>query len=147
VIGFLIPPPATAEGTLRALAAFRRGLAEADNVEGKNLAIEYRFANFRPELIPELAADLVRLNMKGIFAAAPEAVTAVRNATGSIPIVALDLESDPALNEHARISRPTAYNGTAEVVRLLASSCPHLTTRRLPAQSHGACASSSQLRM
>jgi hypothetical protein len=81
VIGFLIPPPAAAEGTLRALAAFRRGLAEADNVEGKNLAIEYRFANFRPELIPELAADVVRLNMKGIFAAAPEAVTAVRNAT------------------------------------------------------------------
>jgi putative tryptophan/tyrosine transport system substrate-binding protein len=79
VIGFLIPPPAAGEGTLRALAAFRRGLAEAGYVDGKNLAIEYRFANFRPELIPELVGDLVRPNMKVIFSAAPEAVAAVRS--------------------------------------------------------------------
>jgi putative tryptophan/tyrosine transport system substrate-binding protein len=107
VIGFLIPPPAAAEGTQRALAAFRRGLAEAGYVEGKNLAIEYRFANFRPELIPELAGDLVRLNMKVIFAAAPEAVAAVRNATTSIPIAALDLESDPVAKGYVKsLARP-----------------------------------------
>jgi hypothetical protein len=39
------------------IAAFRRGLAEAGYVEGKNLAIEYRFTNFRPELLPEAAGD------------------------------------------------------------------------------------------
>jgi putative tryptophan/tyrosine transport system substrate-binding protein len=60
-------------------------LAEAGYVEGKNLAIEYRFANFRPELMPEFAGDLVRLNMKVIFAASPQVVAAVSNATTSIP--------------------------------------------------------------
>jgi putative tryptophan/tyrosine transport system substrate-binding protein len=107
VIGFLAPVPAAEEGTLRALAAFRRGLAETGYVEGKNLAIEYRFANFRPELIPELAGDLVRLNMKVIFSAAPEAVAAVKNATTSIPIVALDLESDPVAKGYIKsLARP-----------------------------------------
>jgi len=46
VIGVL--GPATAEAIPHLLAAFRRGLAEAGYVEGKNLAIEYRFANFGP---------------------------------------------------------------------------------------------------
>jgi hypothetical protein len=45
VIGFLDPAPA-AEAIAPAIAAFRRGLAEGGHVEGKNLAIEYRFANF-----------------------------------------------------------------------------------------------------
>jgi putative tryptophan/tyrosine transport system substrate-binding protein len=56
VIGVL--GPATAEAIPHLLAAFRRGLAEAGYVEGKNLAIEYRFTNFRPELMLEAARDL-----------------------------------------------------------------------------------------
>jgi putative tryptophan/tyrosine transport system substrate-binding protein len=107
VIGVLAPVPA--EKIPHVLAAFRRGLAEAGYVEGKNLAIEYRFANitFRPELMPEVAGDLVRLNVKVIFSAAPEAVAAVRNATTSIPIVALDLESDPVAKGYVQsLARP-----------------------------------------
>jgi putative ABC transport system substrate-binding protein len=89
------------------VAAFRRGLAEAGHVEGKNLAIEYRFANFKPELMSEFADDLVRLNMNVIFAATPEAVIAVRNATTGIPIVAVDLESDPVAKGYVKnIARP-----------------------------------------
>ena len=67
VVGFL--SPVTAEATPHLLAAFRQGLAEAGYVEGKNLAIEYRFANFKLELLPELAGDLVRRNVNVIFAA------------------------------------------------------------------------------
>jgi putative tryptophan/tyrosine transport system substrate-binding protein len=59
VIGFL-NPATSAEHIPDLLAAFRRGLAEAGYEEGKNLAIEYRFTNFRPELMPEAAGDLVR---------------------------------------------------------------------------------------
>jgi putative tryptophan/tyrosine transport system substrate-binding protein len=94
VIGFLNPAP-RAKATPHLVVAFRRGVGEARFVDGKNLAIEYRFTNFRPELLPEAAGDLVRLNGNAIFAIAPDAVVAARNATTSIPIVALVLEGDP----------------------------------------------------
>ena len=90
VIGFLSTLPSGANE-----AAFRRGLAEEGYVEGKNLAIEKRFTNFRPELMKEAAGDLVRLEVNVIFASHPEAVAAARNATSSIPTVAVDMESDP----------------------------------------------------
>jgi putative ABC transport system substrate-binding protein len=106
VIGVLDPVPA-AEAIPHLLAAFRRGLAEAGYVEGKNLAIEYRFTNFSPELMSGAAGDLARLNVNVIFAATPEAVAAARNATTSIPIVALDLESDPvAMGYVETLARP-----------------------------------------
>jgi putative tryptophan/tyrosine transport system substrate-binding protein len=77
------------------LVMFRQGLAEAGYVEGKNVVIEYRFANGKPELFSEAASDLVRRNVNVIFAGSPEAVDATRNATTSVPTVALDLERDP----------------------------------------------------
>ena len=102
VVGFLAP-----ERTLHLFAAFAQGLAEAGYVEGKNLAIEYRLTNFRPGLMPKFASDLVRLNMKLIFAVTPEAVAAVKEATTSIPIVALDLESDPVAKGYVKsLARP-----------------------------------------
>ena len=106
VIGFLNPVPG-AEAMPDLIAAFRRGLADAGYVEGKNLAIEYRFTNFRPELMTEAARDLVRLNMNVIFAPTPESVAAVRDATRSIPVVALDLESDPLAKGYIKsLARP-----------------------------------------
>ena len=105
VVGFL--NPATAEGIPHLIAAFRRGLAEAGYVEGKNLAIEYRFGNFRPELLLQGADDLARLNVNAIFAAAPEAGAAAKNATISIPIVALDLETNPIAKGYVKsLARP-----------------------------------------
>src|SRR6516162_2288727 len=92
------------------VAAFRQGLAEAGYVEGKNLAIEYRFANFKPELLPELASDLVRRNVNVIFAATPEASAEAENATTSILIVGIDLESDPIDGVYAKsIAPPGGY--------------------------------------
>ena len=85
----------TAESISDLLVAFRQAVAEAGYLGGKNLAIEYRFANFRPELLPELAGDLVRLNVKVIFAIGPPSLAAAGKATASVPIVAIDLESDP----------------------------------------------------
>jgi len=89
------------------LAAFRQGLAEAGYVEGKNLAIEYRYANFRPELLPDAAGDLVRLNVEVMWVAGPAAVAAARKATANIPVIALDLESDPVVKGYAKsLARP-----------------------------------------
>jgi putative tryptophan/tyrosine transport system substrate-binding protein len=88
VVGFLNPASA-AEAIPHLVAAFRRALAEAGYVEGKNFTIEYRFTNFRPELMPEAASDLVRLNVSVIFAQTPEGGAAVRNATTTIPSLRL----------------------------------------------------------
>jgi putative tryptophan/tyrosine transport system substrate-binding protein len=89
------------------LASIRPGLAEGGYVEGKNLAIESRYANFRPELLPEAARDLVRLNMNVIWAVGPAAVAAARNATTSTPVVAFDLESDPVAKGYVKsLARP-----------------------------------------
>jgi len=84
-----------AAGVPHLFAAFKQGLAEAGYVEGKNVAIESHDANFRRELLPQLASDLVRRDVNVIFASTPDAVVAIRSATTSIPIVAVDLESDP----------------------------------------------------
>jgi putative ABC transport system substrate-binding protein len=105
VIGFLQEGDVSAAPDL--LAGFRRALAEAGYVEGKNLAIEYRYYKDRPALLPEAAGDLVRLNVKVIFAAGPLAVAAARNATGNIPVVAIDLESDPVAMGYVKgLARP-----------------------------------------
>jgi putative tryptophan/tyrosine transport system substrate-binding protein len=105
MIGFLSPVPGGATPDL--VAALPRGLAEKGYAEGKNLAVENRFTNFRPELMHGAASDLVRLKVNVIFAATPEAVAAARNATSSIPIVGLDLESDPlAMGYIKSLARP-----------------------------------------
>jgi putative ABC transport system substrate-binding protein len=93
------------------LAAFRRGLAEAGYVEGKNLAIEKRNTNFnyRPELLAEVMRDLVRLNVNVIFAAGPEPLAEARNATTSIPIVGTDFENDPIAKGYTTsLARPSS---------------------------------------
>ena len=69
------------------IEAFRQGLRELGYVEGKNILIEYRFADARPERLPELARDLVRLKVDIIFAGGGPATAAAKNATQMIPIV------------------------------------------------------------
>jgi putative tryptophan/tyrosine transport system substrate-binding protein len=96
VIGFFTYQPASGATTQPMLAAFRRALTEAGYTEGKNVRIEFRDANFKPELLLPAARDLVRLNVDVIVApGGPVLVAAAREATSSIPIVAHDLESDP----------------------------------------------------
>jgi putative ABC transport system substrate-binding protein len=84
VIGLLMM--GAPERTAHFVAAFRRGLADTGYVEGQNAAIEYRFAEGRPERLPELAADLVRRRV-AVIAAAPRAELAIKAATASIPLV------------------------------------------------------------
>jgi putative ABC transport system substrate-binding protein len=69
------------------IEAFRQGLKELGYVEGKNIVIEYRFAEARSERLPELARDLVRLKVDIIFAGGGPATAAAKNATQIIPIV------------------------------------------------------------
>ena len=76
------------------IAGIERGLAETGYVSGKNIAIEYRFANFQYDHLPELVGDLVRRQVSVIAAVTPVAALAAKKATTSIPIV-FALGSDP----------------------------------------------------
>src|SRR5262245_54947984 len=67
-IGFL--DPTTASGMAVLVEAFRQELSKLGWIEGKNITIEYRFAEQKSERIPELAADLVRLKVDLIVALA-----------------------------------------------------------------------------
>jgi putative ABC transport system substrate-binding protein len=73
----------------------RQGLRDLGYVEGKSIAFDVRFVGGKVEAYPALAADLVRRKVDVFLVSGPAAVRAAKEATSTIPIVALDLESDP----------------------------------------------------
>jgi putative tryptophan/tyrosine transport system substrate-binding protein len=85
VIGFLSAVSRTQ--TAHLVAAFRRGLGETGFIEGKNVSIEYRFADGQYDRLPAQATELVRRSVDVIVASGPPAANAARVATASIPIV------------------------------------------------------------
>jgi ABC-type uncharacterized transport system substrate-binding protein len=91
-LGYLSQP--TRASVERGVEAFVRALRELGWVEGKNLVIEYRWADGDAERLPALAAGLVRDNVDVIVAPAGTAALAAKNATTSIPVVMI-FPSDP----------------------------------------------------
>jgi putative tryptophan/tyrosine transport system substrate-binding protein len=77
--------------------AFQRGMSELGYVEGQNIVLEYRFAEGRPERLPDLAADLVRLKPNLIFALGGDVAPYAVKATPTIPIV-FSVSTDPVLS-------------------------------------------------
>ena len=87
VLGILSVRPASDKNS-ETYAALRDGLQDAGFVEGRNISIEYRFAENRYERLPSLAAELVRLKVAVIFASGGgRAPPAAKAATAAIPIV------------------------------------------------------------
>jgi putative ABC transport system substrate-binding protein len=84
-IGILEVVPAASNATN--IESLRKGLSELGYVEGHNLVIDYRSADGRAERFPQLAAELVRLNVDLIVTRGTPAVIAAKNATATIPIV------------------------------------------------------------
>jgi putative tryptophan/tyrosine transport system substrate-binding protein len=85
VVGFLRSTQAA--GFAYIVDAFRQGLNDVGFVEGKNVAIEYRWADNQQDRLPELAADLVRRQVAAIVGAGTPAAQACKAATTTTPVV------------------------------------------------------------
>jgi putative ABC transport system substrate-binding protein len=85
IIGYL--DSSSADEYAPFLAAFRSGLTEAGFIEGRNVAIEYRWADARYDRLPALAAELVRIPVAVLVATGITAAVATKAATATIPIV------------------------------------------------------------
>src|SRR5438105_14903374 len=103
-IGFLDASTASANAVL--LDAFRQELKKLGWIEGKNIAIEYRFAEQKPERLPELAADLVRLKVDLIVVSGTPPALAAKNATTTIPIVMANVADPVGQGLVASLARP-----------------------------------------
>src|SRR5580704_5132548 len=95
-IGFLHPGQSALVSNR--IVAFREGLGTSSPKEAADAEIIVRLANEQIDRLPAMALDLVQQNVQAICAVSPPAVRAAREITQSIPIVAMDLESDPVAN-------------------------------------------------
>ncbi len=105
-IGFLSPSSPSDPRSQRRLEAFRRGLRELGYVERQNIDIEYRWAEAKYDRLPDLAAELVRLRVDIIVAAAVPAIQAAKEATRTIPIVMAIVIDPVATGLVASLARP-----------------------------------------
>jgi putative ABC transport system substrate-binding protein len=91
-IGFQLDAPASSAAAR--IEAFREGLRELGYIEGKNIIIEWRSSDGKPERRSEIAAELVRLKVDVIVSAGPTVTRSVKESTLTIPIV-MGQDTDP----------------------------------------------------
>jgi ABC-type uncharacterized transport system substrate-binding protein len=96
----------TASGSAVLVDAFRQELNKLGWIEGQNITIEYRFAEQKPERIPELAAELVRLKVDLIVVSATGPALAAKRATTTIPIVMTSASDPVGAGLVASLARP-----------------------------------------
>jgi putative tryptophan/tyrosine transport system substrate-binding protein len=103
-IGYLSPTSPSVSPTR--IEAFRQGLRELGYVEGKNIVIEYRYAEGKFDRLPALAAELVRLKIDLIVTTGPTVTRAAKKATTTVPVV-MTTDTDPVGNGFvASLARP-----------------------------------------
>jgi len=123
-IGFL--DSSTASGMAVMVDAFRQGLRDLGYIEGKNILVEYRFAESQGDKrVKELAADLVRLKVDLIVVTGPNAGLAAKNATATIPIVMANAGDPVGAGLVASLARPGGN------VTGLSGLTPELNSKRL----------------
>jgi putative ABC transport system substrate-binding protein len=117
--------------------AFRQGLSDLGYVEGRNVVIEYRDAEGKPERLPALAAELVALKVDVILAAGTPQALAAKHATQTIPIVFATASSDPVTSGLVTsLARPGGnVTGLSGLGPELVGKCLELLTQAVPAGS------------
>src|ERR1044071_3432383 len=122
-IGYL--DPSTASGSAVLLDAFRQELSKLGWIEGKNIAIEHRFAEGKSERVYDMAADLVRLKGDLIVVTGTPTALAAKKATKTIPIVMTSVGDPVSAGLVASLAQPSGN------VTGLSSLSPELITKRL----------------
>ena len=107
VIGYLSAGAAASDG--RFLAAFREGLDQEGYVEGRNVKILFRYAEFQHDRLPSLAADLIRRGVAVMVATGAAPALAAKEATGTIPIVFATGLDPVAIGFVPRLNRLSLY--------------------------------------
>jgi putative ABC transport system substrate-binding protein len=114
VVGFL--HSGSLSGREKQVTAFREGLADSGYIDGKNVVIEYRWAEGRYDLLPELVSDLLRRQVGVIVASPLPSALVAKQATTTIPIVFMAGDDPIRHGLAASLSRP---GGNATGVSLL----------------------------
>jgi ABC-type uncharacterized transport system substrate-binding protein len=131
VIGYL--SSLTQADSIHFDAAFRRGLSEMGYVEGRNVAIEYRWITDRYDPLPAMASDLVQRHVAMICAFGPPAVLAAKAATATIPIVFVTGADPVKFGFVASFNRPGGnITGIWNVLAALAQKRMQLVRELLP---------------
>jgi putative tryptophan/tyrosine transport system substrate-binding protein len=112
-LGFL--DTSTASASADRLEAFWQEIRKLGWIEGKNITIEYRFAENDPKRLPELVADLVRLKVDVIVVLGTGAAVAAKSATTTIPIVLTAVGDPVAAGLIASLARPGAMSPGSRV--------------------------------
>src|SRR5882724_8612721 len=94
-VGYLSPTSPSISPTR--IEAFRQGLRELGYMEGKNILIEYRYAQGKFDRLSALAAELVRLKVDLIVTTGPTVTRAAKEATTTVPVV-MTTDTDPVGN-------------------------------------------------
>jgi putative ABC transport system substrate-binding protein len=133
-IGHLIG--GTQAGTSRVSVGLIEGLRDLGYIEGRDYIVEYRYAEGHYDRFPDLAAELVRLNVDVVVLGTPAAISAMRQATSTIPII-MAVVTDPVGNGFvSSLARPggnitglatSQESTTAKQIELLSEILPTLT--------------------
>jgi putative ABC transport system substrate-binding protein len=106
VIGYL--SPGSQESDVLRLTHFRKGLSETGYIQGRDVAIEYRWSDGLNERLPALAAELVRRRVSVIVAAGTPSALSAKRATATTPIIFLTAADPVLIGLVASLSRPDA---------------------------------------